>query len=222
MPCSPSSPIHFNRNYWKIRWCQWREAGSASLGTLPGDAAGLRGAGWRQESYNTWNSSTEALLQEEKFLSSPYCNPALQRRIRGGLSYSEPRSLYSRVTDFTQRFNIIWKIPVDFTRPRGYPVFPKPACLDGTLAPGDSDTWLRGGMIFKLADLWVRWTRDGHRRGGISAGYRGHRRTRDSPRFPCVIASQRRGGAAGANTVTCKGAWVRRNSGFTETQNTKI
>lgn len=50
------------------------------------------------------------LLSRRRHLSLLCCNPALEGRIRGGLSYSEPRSLYSRVTDFTQRFSIIWKI----------------------------------------------------------------------------------------------------------------
>lgn len=74
----------------------------------------------------------ESLIEEEKFLSSLYCNPALERRIRGGLSYSEPRSLYSEMTVFTQRFSIIWKIPVDFTWPCGLSHLPKPACIGMT------------------------------------------------------------------------------------------
>lgn len=145
VPRSPSSPINFNRPLGK-----WGSAGGERRGAGPVPCWGhCRGTGWPQESRNTLNSHMEALIQEEKFLSSLCCNPVLERRIRGGLSSSEPRSLYSRVTDFMQRFSTIWKIPVDLTQPCGLPRL-SPVCVDVALALGASDTQLWGGWALNF------------------------------------------------------------------------
>ena len=66
-----------------------RDAADTSRGKTP------RGHLWKQK--------------EEKFLSLLHNNPALQRRIRGGLSCSEPRALFPPGTNFSQGFRRIWK-----------------------------------------------------------------------------------------------------------------
>lgn len=101
------------------------------------------------------NPRLEALIQEETSLSLLYCNPALERRIRGGLSYSEPRSLYSQVTDFTQRFSIIWKILVDFSRPSDFPCLPWACRCRHDLSTGGFRDTASGGDLYTFSSLGV-------------------------------------------------------------------